>query len=565
MAHRIGIDLGTTNSAVAHTDLGRQRCVRVEENQFTAAIMPSCVGLAPDGRLVVGTPARNVFDPERVVQTFKLDIGTEKTWQLGGTGYNAMELSALVLKTLADGFVRSVGEIEGAVVTVPANFPTKKRLAAKEAGRLAGLEVLRLINEPSAAAIAYTVTGQALGENVLVIDWGGGTLDVSLVDAVEQVLDIKSNDGDVRCGGTDVDQLLYQMVLQKGGTKLQDAVQDPAIRHRLVRECEKMKIHLSSAQDWDDPLVFKRKNGPPIVVEVEVRRSELEAILRPLVERVLAAATRCLAKAPDGSLRPRDVSDVILVGGSCLIPLLQQEVERTFGRRGRIDLNPMEVVALGAAYQALHARETGPTVVVHSLATSMGVRSVGYDSRGVRRGDIFTPILRATDKLPARRTESFVTLTDNQESIEVEVYETEQETVTGLEPVDSKEFKVPQAAAGSFRIDITFDYNTEQVLEATVSVPEHGTRENWKLKFLHRLETSRAETQAKVDRLLDTRTEGLRAYESRVTAAIGSAKAPRSRELLAQLRRELDSGNVEAAKRAKDELGDALYDEGISL
>jgi len=565
MAHRIGIDLGTTNSAVAHTDLGRQRCVKVEENLFTAAIMPSCVGLAPSGQLVVGTPARNLYDDERFVAEFKLDIGTERKWQLGGTGYNAMELSALVLKTLGDGFVRNVGEVEGAVITVPANFPAQKRLATKEAGRLAGFEVLRLINEPSAAAIAYTVSGQALGENVLVIDWGGGTLDVSLVDAVEHVLDIKSNDGDVRCGGKDVDQLLYQLVLRKGGTKLQEAVQDPAVRHRLVRECERAKIHLSTAQIWDDPLVFRRKSASPLVLEVEVHRTELESVARPLVDRVLAAAARCLAKAPDGSLKPRDVSDVILVGGSCMIPLLRQEVERTFGRKGRADLNPMEVVALGAAYQAQHARETGPTVVVHSLATSLGVRTSGYDEKGIPRNDLFTAILPATTKLPARQTHSFATIHDNQESVLMEVYETEQRTVTGLEPWASRSFNVPRAPAGSFRIDVTFDYNTEQVLEATVAIPEYGTSETWKPKFLHRLEETHAETQAKVNRLLDTRTEGLRGYESKVAAAIGDAQAPRSRELLGKLRRELDAGNLEAAKRVKDELGDALYDEGISL
>jgi molecular chaperone DnaK len=565
MTHRIGIDLGTTNSAVAYTDLGRQRCVKVEENRFTSAVMPSCVGLAPDGRLVVGTPAANLY--ENFARDFKRGIGSDMTWQLGGTGYSALELSTLLVKTLADGFVREVGSVEGAVITVPANFPDRKRHETKEAGRLAGLDVLRIINEPSAAAIAYTVAGQALGENVLVIDWGGGTLDVSLVDAVESVLDIKSNDGKAECGGINVDQLLYDLARRKGGPQLRDAVKDPAVSNPLLRKCEEIKVHLSGAKVWDEPMAFKRRVGPSLVVDVEVTRAELEELARPLVDQVVAAARRCLAKAPEGALEPTDVSDVILVGGSCLIPLLQQEVERVFGRKGRIDLNPMEVVALGAAYQAQHARETGSTVVVHSLATSLGVRSLGFDHLGVPRHDQFTAILPATTKLPARQTHTFGTVHDNQESVRVEVYETELESVTGLEPWDTREITgLPEVPAGSFDIDITFDYNTEQVLEVTVAIPDHGIRESWKPRFLHRLEGGREESKAKIDRLLDARIEGLRAYEARVARVLAEgANAPRSCSLLADLRRELEAENVESAKRIKDKLGEALFDEGIML
>jgi len=171
MSYRIGIDLGTTNSAVAHTDLGTQRCVKVEENQYTAAVVPSCVALDKEGRLVVGSQATRYLD--HCAREFKRGIGSDMTWQLRGTGYSALELSAFVLKYIKEGFERAVGPVEGAVITVPANFPDRKRHETKEAGHLAGLEVLRIINEPSAAAIAYSVSGKALGENVMVVDWGG--------------------------------------------------------------------------------------------------------------------------------------------------------------------------------------------------------------------------------------------------------------------------------------------------------------------------------------------------------------------------------------------------------
>ena len=560
MAHNVGIDLGTTNSAIAYTELGKQRSVKVEENEFTSAVMPSCVALR-NGQMLVGARAKR--DPN-CIREFKRHIGEDASFPLGDDVFSPVELSALILRRLKEGFERSVGPIEGAVITVPANFTDRKRAETKEAGHLAGLEVLRVINEPSAAAIAYARSDRPPGSNAVVIDWGGGTLDVSLIDCLAGVLDVKANDGEERCGGKDLDDAIFSLLQDKARHQLGSKLDDPAVRNELMLHCEAIKIHLSSETSWDEPLNIRSTRS---FLDFELSRTELEQAAVPLVNRVMQAVKRCLDKAPEGAIRPEQVTDLILVGGSCNLPLLRRRTAEFFGQEPRSEQNPMEVVALGAAYQAEHARESGDLVTLHSLTHSLGVSCMGSDSKGVLRPDLFGPILEATTKLPAKGIHTFSTIHDDQEVIMVSVYEALvlEETVENMTLWGEREVTgLPPAPAGSYPINIAFDYSIEQQLSVHVEVPGHGISERWVANHVENLEKDRVTSDAKLARLADKAEESLTQYADRVRAKL-SQLPPAAIKLLEEMDSTLKNGDLIRAREVKAGLAEALFDADISL
>jgi molecular chaperone DnaK (HSP70) len=560
--YRIGIDLGTTNSVVAYTDMGRERVAKVEQNEYSSAVLPSCVAWSKDG-LLVGARARREYST--VAREFKRDIGSDKTYHLGGNVYTPVELSSLILRRIKESFEREVGEIEGAVITVPANFTDRKRAETKEAGRLAGLDVLRIINEPSAAAIAYARSVRPPRENTIIIDWGGGTLDVSLVDCDGDVLDIKANDGDERCGGADIDEAITQMIISQHKSELAGKIDVPAVRGELVLAAEQIKIYLAGESEWNEPINLRSART---FLDVRVTRDDLNRLAAPLIDRVMAAVERCLAKAPEGKLDPRSVSEVLLVGGSSKMPALRRRVTEKFGRDGRADIDPMEVVALGAAYQAEHATRTGSLVTLHSLTHALGTSCLGRDSKGVIRQNLFDPILEAGMKLPATATKTYHTVNDNQTAVDVDVYEAliVSETADGMTPwgptttIDG----IPKGPAGSVNIEVTFSYSLEQELSVAVQIPGHGIKRAWKAQHRRDLEGNRAESQRKVDSLVEKTVAPLRDL---VRAA--RTKSDRFDRIasgaLADLEAAVTAGDIERAKEAKARLMDALFELGISL
>ncbi len=558
--YRIGIDLGTTNSVIAYTDVGRERVVKVEKNEYTSGVLPSAVAWTKDG-LIVGVRA---LRESECVRHFKREIGTDKTYDLGGGEHSPVELSSLVLRKLKEGFEREVGEIEGVVITVPANFTDRKRAETKEAGRLAGLDVLRIINEPSAAAIAYSRCDRPPGDNTLIVDWGGGTLDVSLIDCSNGVLDIKANDGDERCGGVDIDQALLELILDRHGAELGGQVDLPAVRWEVERAAEQIKIYLSEEQEWDEPLNLRSART---FLDVSITRKDLNLVAEPLVKRVLEAVDRCLEKAPEGALSPGDVSEVILVGGSSRLTLLQTHLAQKFGKEGRHDLNPMEVVALGAAYQAEHAERTGDLVTIHSVVHPLGTSTVGHDSQGVLRANIFSPIIDSGMKLPARAVKEYLTVHDDQEEVEIDVYEAHPagELTEGMVQWGETESlkKLPKGPAGSFPINIEFEYSLGQELTVTVSIP-NGMKREWVAKHVRDIERMHSGRKKKVDELVTRTIEPFRIL-------VRSARK-RSDQLdriagvaLADLEAAVSSNDVEGARVAKGRLMDALFELGVSL
>jgi molecular chaperone DnaK (HSP70) len=563
VGHLVGIDLGTTNSAIAFTELGRQRCLKVEKNEYTSAVLPSCVAMSRRGELLVGARALREPDPAR---EFKRHIGEDYLHVLGDRGFSPIELSAVVLRKLREGFEAEQGEIQGAVITVPAMFSERQRRETIEAGRLAGLEVLRVINEPSAAAIAYTLSDRPLAENTLVIDWGGGTLDVSLLDCEEDILDIKANAGDMKLGGHDIDRVVTGLLLEALARKGHDLAGDRLVESELTRIAEQIKIHLSDDDLWDEPIHMR---APPHFFEFELTRADFETAITPLVDRVFDIVRRALAKNPTGRVREADVSEVILVGGSCLLPLFRRRIERMFGRAPRISIDPMEVVALGAAYQARHAESSraAEVVTLHSLTMNLGTSCAGHDENGVFRTDLFSCLLPAGTKIPARATNTYYTVQDLQTSVEVNVFEVEDlvERVTGLTPWETNWVSGLQpAAAGSFPIHLTFDYRVDQTLTVSVTVPGQGIEEIWIPKQHRELAARHDESRAKINEVFQRSLKRLSAYAGRVSTTLEShAGARLSKKKLKSLEEALSAKDLQAAIRAREALHHALFEEGV--
>lgn len=562
MGYLVGIDLGTTNSVLAYTELGRQRCHKLEKAGLSATF-PSCIYVDTKGKLAFGQRARR--NPESV-REFKRGIGTGLTYVLGDQSFTAVDLSALLLSKMKLEFQNEIGEIEGVIITVPANFNDKKRTETREAGIRAGLNVLRVINEPSAAAIAYALSEHKPAENSLVIDWGGGTLDVSLLDRVGDLLDVKANDGDERCGGKDIDALVYQAVSERNMDTLGAILDDSIARNELLMKCEEVKIRLSEEDVWDDVLPIKSHRK---YLEFVLHRSELEEMMAPIVGRVLAAVDRCLAKCPEGALSPRDISDVMLVGGSCYIPLLQRRVEEHFGKKGRMTLNPMEVVALGAAYQANHTEATGALITVHSLTKSLGVSCIGADGKGVLRPNMFDAILPATTKLPAEGVKTYYTVHDNQKSIDVSVYENDddRETVDGLTPWSDRSLDgLPAEPASSYPIHIKFNYTVDQILTVEVSVPDHDISEVWQADHVSDLEAERDSSLRNLEQIQSGTIEAFRTYLERVESAVASHSSnPQVSGMVDRLRTAVSAGQVQEAREIKRDLSRVMFDLGIHL
>ncbi len=564
MGHKVGIDLGTTNSVIAYTDNGRQRCTKVDRNAFSSAVLPSCVGLLSNGEYAIGAKARLC---QVHVSEFKRGMGTDTAYQLGESLVSPVELSAMVLRRLREGFESAVGPIDGAVITVPAMFNERQRRETVEAGHLAGLNVLRVINEPSAAAIAHSLSDRPPTENAVVIDWGGGTFDVSLLDCADDVLDVKANDGDMELGGKDVDAILVAAIRARVGQVVPESELTAEDLLQIAVIAEEVKIHLAENDAWDAPIVLARRK---LVVDFTYTRTEFERRIAPLLDRAEAVILRLLEKNPGRPLKPAQVGDVILVGGSCLIPAFRARIERMFGRPGRASIDPMEVVALGAAYQAAHAESSADAklLTIHSLTMNLGVSCMGHDGAGILRTDLFSCLLKAGTKIPAKHTETYSTVQDNQTTVRMQIYELAslRERVEG-KPFDVQEIRgLPPGPAGSYSIHVTFEYSVDQRLTVTVEIPGHGVKRRWTPKGERDLASKRETSQSKVDAAFGDPCAAFRTLHARATSALGSrSDAPRTTSALEALAAAIAAADPDAASKAKHDLLVAMFDEDVQI
>jgi molecular chaperone DnaK (HSP70) len=416
----VGIDLGTTNSEVAALVNGKVEVLAADGEE----IMPSYVGLSPEGQLLVGTPARNqyILYPERTVKSIKRLMGSDQRVVLGEQTYSPAEISALILRALKTRAEAALGApVTRAVITVPAYFSDAQRQATRDAGEIAGLEVVRILNEPTAAALAYGADRQE-DRTVLVYDLGGGTFDVSLVQVHGEITEVLASHGNTHLGGDDFDQLLLDVVHERfratGGPDLRA---DRRAMSRLLHAVEEAKKRLSFepyAQLREEHLA--ERAGVPVHLDLEVSREEYEDLIRHLIEGTLDSVHQALA---DAGKRPDQVDDILLVGGATRTPLISRLLEEKTGLVPRQDLHPDLCVALGAG--VLAARLDGhevDRVLVDISPYSFGPSHLGF-RHGIPYEHCYHPIIARNTPLPVSRTDSYFTIVDNQEAWRVSIYQ----------------------------------------------------------------------------------------------------------------------------------------------
>lgn len=421
----VGIDLGTTNSEIAVVENGQPRVLTEDGDP----ILPSVVGLAVDGRLLVGGPARNqwVLAPDRTVKSIKRKMGQDVKVALGDQQFTPQEVSAMILRALKGRAEQELGiEVKKAVITVPAYFNDSQRQATREAGALAGLDVVRIINEPTAAALTYN-PDQSKSERILVYDLGGGTFDVSIVHTEGGVVEVLASHGDTQLGGDDFDELLLDSVADDFQEMYEvDLRADRASRARLLRAVEDAKKRLSDhAFTKIEEEFIAEKDGVPLHLSVELSREDFEMLIRPAIDRTMDCVQKALT---DAKLTASQINRVVLVGGSTRSPLIGRLLEERLGQPSHREVNPDLCVALGAAVQgAIIAGENVGAVLVDITPHSLGIKCLEYsdDFRLRANENKFAAILRRNTPLPASRSEVFCTVADHQPVVEIDVFQGE--------------------------------------------------------------------------------------------------------------------------------------------
>jgi molecular chaperone HscC len=470
----VGIDLGTTYSLVAIVVDGTPR---VLPNAIGEMLTPSAVHLDQDGSVLVGgaARARAATHPERTALAFKRDMGTSQKVELGGRTFSPEELSALVLGELKRDAEAALGEPVGeAVVTVPAYFGELQRRATRDACELAGLHVERIINEPTAAALAYGLHHRDRELRALVLDLGGGTFDVTVLEIMEGVIEIQASSGDTRLGGEDFVDVLVEHCAARLADSQGITVETPVARARLREACELAKRRLSRDERTKLALADLPTSKGSTNVELELVRDEIEPLFARLLERMTAPIDRALR---DAGRRPEQIDEVLLVGGATRMPCVGRLAAKIFGRLPQRNLPPDEAVALGAAIQA--ALKAGDAAVADVVATDVAPFSLGIAS-GQELGDavvtdIFSPIIERGTVLPASRVERFITMADGQTQIKVEVFQGEHSHCKQNQKIGEYVVKnIPAQPAGEESIDVRFSYDMNGVLDVDATVVSTG-------------------------------------------------------------------------------------------
>lgn len=466
----IGIDLGTSNSAAAVLRGGRPVIIPSAEGiSVGGKAFPSYVALTADGQVLVGEPARRqaAANPEGTVSAFKRRMGKRETIVLRGRDYSPEQLSAFLLQKIKRDAEAFLGEpVEKAVVTVPAYFDDNQRAATKDACRIAGMEVVRLVNEPTAASLAYGL--DRIGEElrIAVIDLGGGTLDVTIMEFGKGVFEVKATSGDTQLGGTDMNQRIFEHLAERFQMSTGvDVRGDQKAAARLIEAAETAKIELSTNVATHISLPYLAAvGGEPRHLELDLNRTEVERLVRPVIERCRGPVEQALH---DAGITPKDVDRVVFVGGPTRMPAVRAYFEELFGRKSEMGVDPMECVASGAAIQAgVLAGEVGGIVLVDVTPLTLGVETLG---------GIATPLIARNTPIPVKRTETFTTAADMQTSVTIHVFQGERpmagdNTSLGEFNLDG----LPPAPRGIPKIEVTFDIDSNGILSVSAKDTASG-------------------------------------------------------------------------------------------
>lgn len=568
MGKVIGIDLGTTNSVVAYMEGGQPVII---PNAEGSRLTPSVVAFTKEGERLVGELAKRqaVTNADRTVQSIKRHMGTDFKVNIDGKTYTPQEISAMILQKLKQDAESYIGEkITQAVITVPAYFTDSQRQATKDAGKIAGLEVLRIINEPTASALAY---GLDKGDDhtVLVFDLGGGTFDVSILELGDGVFEVKATSGNNKLGGDDFDQAIIDYIAEefkkKNGIDLR---KDSIALQRLKEAAEKAKIELSNVMSTNINLPFITADASgPKHLDMTLTRAKFNELTRDLIEATLGPTKRALQ---DAGLKPEEIDKVILVGGSTRIPAVQDAIKDFIGKEPHKGVNPDEVVAMGAAIQAgVLAGEVDDVVLLDVTPLSLGIETLG---------GVFTKLIERNTTIPCSKSQIFTTAADGQSSVDIHVLQGERPMAADNVTLGRFQLTgIPPAPRGVPRIEVTFDIDVNGIVK--VSAKDLGTGKEQKItitsssglsdeeiekmvkdaeKFAEEDKKKKEEIEAKnqADSLIYQSEKMLNDLKDKIS----EDDAAKVNAEIDNLKKALESDNVEEIKEKTDSLTKVFYD-----